>query len=220
MAARDRNLEFAWQIVELGISAKLARQFERDGRRVANFIGIEPRQRAAGDVAHHIAAGSRGRQPHGMETVENFWQRFDRHPMQLNILPNSYIRHAARVTLSDIRNGADLRAAQYAVGNPDPHHKVGRRFSFSTGAANHAIAVALCVNPPRAKIRPQPLRRYRAVALPCEPTETRRDISQAFLARFSRSTRCALVSLTSVIVLSPKNKKPTNQVVWRWALET
>ena len=64
-AAGCGDLELARQIVELGIRRQQVRDFGRDRRSVDDFIGGDSRQRAAGDVADHVAAGALGRKANG-----------------------------------------------------------------------------------------------------------------------------------------------------------
>src|SRR5580698_5593302 len=62
-----------------------------------------------------------------------------------------------------------------------------------------------------------------------KPSRAKRRISSrpshGFLARFRRSTRCAVVSFAVVVISSkpgnfyPENKKPTARCVWRWVDE-
>src|SRR5258707_2495614 len=86
--------------------------------------------------------------------------------MQLHVRPHRDVRNTARVALGEVGDGARLLTAQEAVGNSDAHHKERRRLAFAILAADHADAVALRVDAPRAKIRAEPFRRNRSVTLP------------------------------------------------------
>src|SRR5260370_24158018 len=88
--------------------------------------------------------------------------------MQLHVLPHRDVRNTARVALGEVGDGAATAAEQEAVGNSDAHHKERRRLAFAILAADHADAVALRVDAPRAKIRAEPFRRNGSVTLPCE----------------------------------------------------
>src|SRR5258708_27908416 len=127
---------------------------------------MEPRQRASRNISRNVAARPGGCQSHPRQLLQNVRQRFNRHPMQLHILPHGDIRNAASVALSEVGERAGLMAAQEAVGNSNAHHKERRRFAFAILAADHANAVALRVDAPRTEIRTQPFRWNRSVTLP------------------------------------------------------
>ena len=79
---------------------------------------------------------SRGREPHSVQTIENVRQRFDRNPMQLNILSYGNIRDAARVFFGDVRYRQQLAAPQNSARNTDAHHEVRRFLSLASGPAD------------------------------------------------------------------------------------
>src|SRR5216683_665658 len=166
MATGDRNLELARQIVELGIAAKLAIQLQRQRRSIAIFVRVKTRQGASRNVPRDVAACAGGCQPRAPKRLKHLRQGLDGHPVQLHVLPHRDVRNAARVALGEVGDGARLLTAQEAVGNSDAHHKERRRLAFAILAADHADAVALRVDAPRAKIRAEPFRRNRSVALP------------------------------------------------------
>jgi hypothetical protein len=72
---------------------------------------VETRQRASRNVSRNVAARPGGRQSHRPQRLQNIRQRFDRHPMQLHVLPHRDIRHAASVALSEVGEGARLMTA-------------------------------------------------------------------------------------------------------------
>ena len=63
-ASGNRDLEFAGQVVEVAVARQHSRRFERQRRSIANFVRIYSRDRAAGDIAHHVAAGANRVQSH------------------------------------------------------------------------------------------------------------------------------------------------------------
>src|SRR5260370_29497041 len=103
-AASDGHFEFARQIVELRVAAKLAvdRQGQRGG--VTNLAGLEASEGAAGDVASDVAAGARSGKAGFPEGFEDLGQRFDCYPVQLNILANGHISDPAVVSFGHMRN--------------------------------------------------------------------------------------------------------------------
>ena len=74
-------------------------------------------QRAAGDIAHHVAACTLGREPDGIERVNNFRQRFNGKPVQLNVLAHGDVSQIASVLARDSADGAELAGRNDAVGN-------------------------------------------------------------------------------------------------------
>src|SRR3979490_1771943 len=59
-AATDRDLEFAGQVVVLGVPYKQASGFLSQRRRIANLISINSRKGAACHIAGYIPASSHG----------------------------------------------------------------------------------------------------------------------------------------------------------------
>src|SRR6267154_3983080 len=165
-AASNGNLELPRQIVKLGVAAQLPIQLSGQGRSATVLVRVKSGQRASGNIPYHVAARAGGRQPYPPQRLENIGQRFDVHPVKLEILPHRNICDAARVALGEVRDGACLMTAQEAVRDSDAHHEERRRFTFAILAADHTDAVALRVNPPRTEICAQPLRRDRSVPLP------------------------------------------------------
>ena len=84
------------------------RDLARNRRSVDQFVGGNTRQRAAGHVAHHVAARALGRKTDGVERVDNFRQRLDGEPVKLNVLANGDVGQVARIFPGDL---ADARAA-------------------------------------------------------------------------------------------------------------
>ncbi len=85
--------------------------------------------------------------------------------MKLNILANGDIRHAARVTLRQIRDHAQLIRANQAVRKANAHHEIFRRFAFTALPANGAHAVALRVNAPPFEIEVGPFGQHGTTSL-------------------------------------------------------
>jgi hypothetical protein len=83
--------------------------------------------------------------------------------MQLKVLADGNIGDASRVTLRDVADGANLVAAQQAVGYPNAHHEVRRCFALAAGAAENSSAIALGINTPGAEVGAEPFGRNRSV---------------------------------------------------------
>ena len=97
-ASGDRDFEFARQVVKLGVAGEQPRRFQHQRRCVDDFVGIDACDRASGHVTHHIAAGAGGVQANLPKAVENFRQRFDGDPVQLNILADGEVGDSVGVT--------------------------------------------------------------------------------------------------------------------------
>src|SRR6266404_7819892 len=103
-AASNGNLELPRQIVKLGVAAQLPIQLSSQGRSVAVLVRVKPGQWAPGNISYHVAARASGRQPYPPKRLENIGQRFDGHPVKLEILPHSNVRDAPRMPLGEVRD--------------------------------------------------------------------------------------------------------------------
>ena len=90
-ASGDRDLELARQVVELGIAGQQLRRLMYERRCVDDFVGVYAGDGASGHVADNIAAGSGGVESDLPEAVEDFGQRFDSDPVQLNVLADGEV---------------------------------------------------------------------------------------------------------------------------------
>src|SRR6267378_3609778 len=220
-AASNGNLELPRQIVKLGVAAQLPIQLRSQGRSVAVLVRVKPGQRAAGNISYNVTAGAGGRQTHVPKRLQNFRQRFNRHPVKLEILPHGNVRDAARVTLGEVRDRARLMTAQEAVGNSDAHHKEWRRFAFAILAADHAGAVSLGVNAPRTEIRTQPFRRDRSVPLPRKRPDLVEMLPGILLALQPLDSLCfGFLDFAHVLPwkCSVKTKNPRSPDLWQRGL--
>ncbi len=147
-AADDADFEFARQIVKFAAGADGRAGFQYQRRGVVQFVGGDAGERAAGDVASHIAAGAFAAEADGFERVDDFGNRFDGKPVELNILTDGNIGDAASVALGETGDGAELMRGQQAIGHGDAHHEVGSGFAFPANAADGADAVTLRVDAP------------------------------------------------------------------------
>ena len=108
-------------------------------------------------VPGDVSAGAERRDAGAPERFEHRRQVFDRHPVQLDVLPDGEIGHAAPVPLGQVGNGPHLVRGQRAVRDADADHEVRRRLAFPAFTADRADAIALAVDAPPAEVRP-PLR--------------------------------------------------------------
>ena len=113
--------------------------------------------------------------------------------MQLNVLTYGEVGDSVGVAASEVGDGTQLMRGHHAVGNADAHHEALQRTANSTLAAGYACTVSLGVNAPPAEISPDPFRRDGIESLAGEAPDFFQP-SHGFVARFRRSTRCAVVS--------------------------
>ena len=120
-ASRDRNLELARQVVELGVACQQPRGFENQRRGIDDFVSIDSCDRAAGDVAYHVTAGAHRIQPHRPQALHNFRQGFNRDPVQLNVLAHGEVGDSVGIKAGKVGDGAQLRGGHHAVRYADAH---------------------------------------------------------------------------------------------------
>src|SRR5208282_6252447 len=122
-ASGDLDLEFAGQVVEVGVARQHSRRFERQGRSIADFIGVHSRDRTSGNISGDIAAGAGRVQAYFRERFEQVRQLLDRDPVQLNVLTHRDVGNSVSVAAGELGNGSQLFRTQQAVGDPDSHHE-------------------------------------------------------------------------------------------------
>ena len=123
-AARDRDLELARQVREPAIAHEVARDVVHDRGRVEELIRRDARERAADDVAPHVAAGLRTREPDPRERVEYLGQVLDLQPVQLQALARRDVARAAPEAQRQIGDRGELRRSADPVRDADAHHQV------------------------------------------------------------------------------------------------
>src|SRR3954466_1896694 len=122
-AAVDRRLVLARQVGELG-GADEALVDRADLRRcVEHLVSRNARERAAEDHAGGIAARFSGREPGGLEALEDRGDVLDADPVELDVLTVRDIGDVAAVTLGCPGDRAELLGAHAATVDPDPHHE-------------------------------------------------------------------------------------------------
>ena len=181
-AAGNGDLEFARKIVELRVCLEQVRNLGGQRRGVNELIGGDPGQRAAGHVAHHVAAGAFGRESDRVECVHDLGQRFDGEPVKLNVLPDGNVGQVARVLASERADDAKLAREDDAVGNADAHHEVIGDQAFAAFATGGAYAVALGVDAPPLEIGGRPLRYHAGAAFACKGAHLVKGLPGIFLA--------------------------------------
>ena len=133
-----------------------SRDSERERRGVNELVGGNAGQRAAGDVADHVAAGALGREADGVERVDNFRQRLDGEPVELDVLADGDVGQVAGVFAREAADDAKLAGGNDAVGNADAHHEVLGGEALAALAAGGADAVALGIDAPPLEVDARP----------------------------------------------------------------
>ncbi len=163
-AAGDGDLEFARQVVELRVCLQQMRNFGCQRRSVNDLIGGDAGQRAAGHVAHHVAAGALGREPNRVERVHDLGERFDGEPVKLNVLAHGDVGQVAGVLAREPADDAKLAGGDDAIGDADAHHEVIGGQAFAALAAGGAHAVALGIDAPPFEVSGGPLGHHAGAA--------------------------------------------------------
>ncbi len=119
---------------------------------------IEAGERAAGDVADDVAAGSLGGEADGGEGVDDIDEAADGEPVELDVLAGGDVGEVVGVLLGELADDAGLVRGEQAVGQADAHHEVLGGLAFAVRAAGDALAVALGVDAPPLEVEPGPFR--------------------------------------------------------------
>src|SRR5579863_7454590 len=168
MAACDGNLELPGQIVEIGIACEELGNLKRQRRSINDFICIYACYRASGDVTCYISTRARGVQANLPQTFQHLRQRFDRHPMQLDILADGQIRDSVGRTMCQICDCTQLPGVEDSIWNSNADHEPLECAAFAAFSTGDSGAVSLCVNAPPAKVCPDPFGRNRIEAIASE----------------------------------------------------
>ena len=107
-ASRDRNLELAGKVVKVTTPRQHSRRFERQRRSITNLVRVHACNGTAGNIARDIAAGTGRVQSRLSERVEQFWERLDSHPVQLNVLAHRDVGDSASVAAGEVRDRTQL----------------------------------------------------------------------------------------------------------------
>src|SRR5271156_1009006 len=208
-AASDRDFEFAREIVEVRIAGKQMGGLVNERRSVADFVRVHSRERAAGDIARHIAAGGERGEAAAFEAADPFGQTPVGHPVKLNVLAPSEASNAAAIFFGEVRNGAKLVRVEQAVWDTDAHHEKRHSLSFTAGAADSSGTVALRIDAPPSKVCAEPFGRNRVV-----PLAGKAPYFREILPGIQRSFQPLdfLGFCFFGVHRLPKNKKPTYQI--------
>ena len=119
---RDRDLELARQVAELGVQGRPLAQQLGPGARVGDLVGGDAGIVVAGDVADAVARGLDGVHLDLGQLAQDRRDVPQLGPVELQVLPGREMAVAAVVLLRDVGELAQLPRAQGAVGDGDPQH--------------------------------------------------------------------------------------------------
>src|SRR5579862_3299194 len=140
------------------------RGFDGERRCIGDLVGSDAGERAARDVAGHIAARAFRAEADGAEGLHDFGDGFYGEPVELNILADGKIGERVAVTLGDLRDGPQLIGSQQAIGKGDTHHEILCGFALASRATDGASAVTLRINAPTVEIEVRPFGEYGGAA--------------------------------------------------------
>ena len=103
LAAGESRLEFASEILRIGVTEQEIRHRFGVGRDVEGFVVANARQRAAGDIADGVAAGFLRGDADRRQTAHQVGRVFDMDVVQLEILPSGDVQNAIRILVGDFR---------------------------------------------------------------------------------------------------------------------
>ena len=126
-AGRDRVLVLARQVRPVGVAVEEVGGRLDDRRGVEELVARDPLHRAAGDVAHRVAATAGGRHARGFEVREDVGQLRELEPVELDVLPRGElavalaVEHAHGVGVIVRRGDVELAVAVELT----RHHRLG-----------------------------------------------------------------------------------------------
>jgi len=170
-AGGDGDFIFAGKIIELRIAAEFAIESEHGVRDIGKFVSMDAGERAAGDIAGHVTAGTCGGKADGAKTIEDIGDGFDFDPVELDILANGDVGDSVAMFGGEIGDFVDLRRGEEAVGDADANHEVRHGLPFAACATHDALAVALGIDAPGTEVGGEPFGRNGRVAIASEGTK-------------------------------------------------
>ena len=139
LASGKSDLEFARQIIEIGMPQQEAGNAQGIGRNVESFRGADAGNGAGGDVAHGIEAGfargqaGLGEYAHGLRHV------CELHEMELHVLARGQVAAAGRVVIRNFGEGEQLLGREKSRDDLDAQH-LDAGLALAVGAVRQAEA--------------------------------------------------------------------------------
>ena len=123
VAGREGGLELARQQLADVQPQAVGRDSLGVGRDVEGLVGADAGEVVGGDVAHRVAAGLAGREPHRAEQPHHRGRLVERHEVHLQVLARGQVPHPPRrVAVDDVGQHVHLRGVEPAVGDLDADH--------------------------------------------------------------------------------------------------
>ena len=123
-AARDGDLVLAGQVREAPVADEVGDERVHDGARVEVLVRRDAGQRAADDVAPHVAAGLRAGQADLVEGREDVRHVLQPQPVELDALPGGDVGEGAAVADREVGDRPQLPRVQLPVRDAHPQHEV------------------------------------------------------------------------------------------------
>jgi hypothetical protein len=167
LAARERGLELAPEVLDVRVAEQELHQRPGVGRHVEGLGPADARHGAAGHVSDRIAAGLPGRDADGGQAPHQVRRVLDVDVVELDVLTRGDVQDAVRVLLGERRELVELVGRDAAEGDLDAHHpgRVPDRLralggllfegerALGDSVVATAVVVALAVDaPPQARL--------------------------------------------------------------------
>src|SRR5436309_13385368 len=133
LAARERNLELAWQVVKIGMSQQITRNAQSVRRHVKRFARANAGDGAGRHVAHRVAASFPRGKARGGQAAHGAGHVFELHKVELNILARGEMSASRRVIIRNPSKYAQLLRLQHARRDLHAQH-LEPRLSLAVGA--------------------------------------------------------------------------------------
>ncbi len=119
---RHGDLEFARQEREFRMHRHVLANDLGPDARILDLVRRDARPLVGGEIAHAIAAGLHAVQADLCKIGHRVRQLGELDPVELDVLPRGEVAEVAVVAARDMRQHAQLRGRQRAVGDRDPQH--------------------------------------------------------------------------------------------------
>src|SRR6185312_16665929 len=114
-AAGGGDLELARQVYEFGIAGEAACELLGQRAGIDQLMSVKTGERAAGDVAHHIAAGALGAESDLVERLLDLNNALQSEPVELDVLAGGDVGEVVGVLLRQLADEPQLLRGEQAV---------------------------------------------------------------------------------------------------------
>ena len=137
-AAREVDLELAGEALGVGVAQEVQGGGPGPGGDVQHLVGAGAGQVAALHIAHGVAAGLSGGEPHRGQNPHHVGNVVDLHIVELDVLAGGDVTPASGVVAGDVGHGLEVFGMGDAGGDLDPHHLVGAALALAVDAVVEA----------------------------------------------------------------------------------